>query len=101
MGMIANYQYINDEQLNSLKNSDSKENDVLAEVEELNEESEMLLDIDKMWDVLHFVLTGVSSCDPIENNPLSEAVVGVRALEGIEEFVAYTYFASRIDEYIP
>ena len=44
MGMIANYQYINDEQLNSLKNSDSKENDVLAEVEEMNEESEMLLD---------------------------------------------------------
>lgn len=87
MGMIANYQYINDEQLNCLKNFDRERNDVLDEVEELNEESEMLLDIDKMWDVLHFVLTGVSSCDPIENNPLSEAVVGVRALEGIEEFV--------------
>ena len=90
MGMIANYQYINDEQLNCLKNFDCERNDVLDEVEELNEESEMLLDIDKMWDVLHFVLTGVSSCDPIENNPLSEAVVGVRSLEGIEEFVAYT-----------
>lgn len=90
MGMIANYQYINDEQLNCLKNFDRERNDVLDEVEEWNEESEMLLDIDKMWDVLHFVLTGVSSCDPIENNPLSEAVVGVRSLEGIEEFVAYT-----------
>ena len=90
MGMIANYQYINGEQLNSLKNFDCERNDVLDEVEEWNEESEMLLDIDKMWDVLHFVLTGVSSCDPIENNPLSEAVVGVRSLEGIEEFVAYT-----------
>ena len=90
MGMIANYQYINDEQLNCLKNFDCERNDVLDEVEELNEESEMLLDIDKMWDVLHFVLTGVSSCDPIENNPLSEAVVGVRSLEGIEEVVAYT-----------
>ena len=42
--MIANYQYINDEQLNFLKNSDSKEKDVLEEVEEMNEESEMLLD---------------------------------------------------------
>ena len=90
MGMIANYQYINDEQLNCLKNFDRERNDVLDEVEVWNEESEMLLDIDKMWDVLHFVLTGVSSCDPIENNSLSEAVVGVRALEGIEEFVAYT-----------
>ncbi len=90
MGMIANYQYINDEQLNCLKNFDSERNDVLDEVEEWNEESEMLLDIDKMWDVLHFVLTGVSSCNPIENNPLSEAVVGVRSLEGIEEFVTYT-----------
>lgn len=90
MGMIANYQYINDEQLNCLKNFDCERNDVLDEVEEWNEESEMLLDIDKMWDVLHFVLTGVSSCEPIENNPLSEAVVGVRSLEDIEEFVAYT-----------
>lgn len=90
MGMIANYQYINDEQLNCLKNFDRERNDVLDEVEEWNEESEMLLDIDKMWDVLHFVLTGVSSCNPIENNPLSEAVVGVRSLEGIEEFVTYT-----------
>ena len=90
MGMIANYQYINDEQLNSLKNFDRERNDVLDEVEEWNEESEMLLDIDKMWDVLHFVLTGVSSCDPIENNPLSEAVVGVRPLEGQDGFVAYT-----------
>ena len=90
MGMIANYQYINDEQLNCLKNFDCERNDVLAEVEEMNEESEMLLDIDKMWDVLHFVLTGVSSCDPIENNPLSEAVVGVHPLEGQDGFVAYT-----------
>ena len=90
MGMIENYQYINDEQLNCLKHFDRERNAVLDEVEEWNEESEMLLDIDKMWDVLHFVLTGVSSCDPIENNPLSEAVVGVRSLEGIEEFVAYT-----------
>ena len=90
MGMIANYQYINDEQLNSLKNFDCERNDVLDEVEEWNEESEMLLDIDKMWDVLHFVLTGVSSCDPIENNPLSEAVVGVHPLEGQDGFVAYT-----------
>lgn len=90
MGMIANYQYINDEQLNCLKNFDCERNDVLDEVEEWNEESEMLLDIDKMWDVLHFVLTGVSSCDPIENNPLSEAVVGVRPLEGQDGFIAYT-----------
>ena len=90
MGMIANYQYINDEQLNCLKNFDCERNDVLDEVEEWNEESEMLLDIDKMWDVLHFVLTGVSSCDSIENNPLSEAVVGVHPLEGQDGFVAYT-----------
>lgn len=90
MGMIANYQYINDEQLNCLKNFDCERNDVLDEVEQWNEESEMLLDIDKMWDVLHFVLTGVSSCDPIENNPLSEAVVGVCPLEVLDGFVAYT-----------
>ena len=34
--------------------------------------------------------TGISACEPIDNDPLSEAVVGVRSLEDIEDFIAYT-----------
>lgn len=90
MGMIANYQFMTDEQLNALKNFKNNSEELLEEVEEWGEQTEIFLDIDKMWDVLHFVLTGVDSSNPIPNNPLSEAVVGVQALENISEFVAYT-----------
>lgn len=43
-----------------------------------------------MWDALHFVLTGVGSSEPIKNNPLSEAVVGLVPIEDVEEYLAYT-----------
>jgi len=90
MGLIANYQYLSDENLKELKEFSGSEDDLMEQVEEWNEEAEILLDIDKMWDVLHFVLTGVDSSEPIENDPLSEAVVGVSVMEGIENFIAYT-----------
>ena len=90
MGLIANYQYLSDENLKELKEFSGSEDDLMEQVEEWNEEADILLDIDKMWDVLHFVLTGVDSREPIENDPLSEAVVGVSVMEGIENFIAYT-----------
>ena len=90
MGLIANYQYLSDENLKELKEFSGSEDDLMEQVEEWNEEADILLDIDKMWDVLHFVLTGVDSSEPIENDPLSEAVVGVSVMEGIENFIAYT-----------
>ncbi|MDO4259220.1 MAG: YfbM family protein [Actinomycetaceae bacterium] len=45
-------------------------------------------DIDKSWDGLHFLLTGESATDPIEDNRLSEAIVGVDFLgdEDSEDF---------------
>lgn len=90
MGMIANYQYLSDKNLEELKSFNAEEDELFEEVEDWNEEASLLLDIDKMWDVLHFVLTGVSSSEPVENDPLSEAVVGVSPIEEIEEFIAYT-----------
>lgn len=89
MGMIANYQLINDIQLQKLKSMIAKSTDDYFEiVEEWNEESEHLLDIDKMWDVLHFVLTGTGSENPPIGSPLSEAVLGEVSLE-TDEFMAY------------
>ena len=55
----------------------------------INQE-EKLFDLDKMWDALHFVLTGVSSLEPVKNDPLSEAVAGRAPIEDVEEYIAYT-----------
>ena len=89
MGIIANYQYLSDANLQELKSFYAEEDDIFEEVEDWNDEAEILLDIDKMWDALHFVLTGVSCTEPIKNNPLSEAVVGVFSIDGIEEYISY------------
>lgn len=87
MGMIANYRYINDQYLHQMKSFNAEEDD---QFEVLEEEAELLLDIDKMWDVLHFVLTGVGSSNPSRNDPLSVAVLGVTPLENVAEYIAYT-----------
>ena len=89
MGIIANYQYLSDTNLQELKSFYAEVDDIFEEVEDWNDEAEILLDIDKMWDALHFVLTGVSCSEPIENNALSEAVVGVFSIDGIEEYISY------------
>lgn len=86
MGMIANYRYINDQYLHQMKSFNAEEDDQF----EIVEEEELLLDIDKMWDVLHFVLTGVGTSNPSRNDPLSVAVLGVTPLENVAEYIAYT-----------
>ena len=83
MGMIANYRYINDQYLHQMKSFNAEEDDQF----EIVEEEELLLDIDKMWDVLHFVLTGVAEyiaytekskvsviCSALENFDMEEAM---------------------------
>ena len=90
MGIIANYQYLSDKNLKKLKTFYEKKAEVFEDVEDENEGVKILLDLDKMWDVLHFVLTGVGSSEPIKNNPLSEAVVGLVPIEDVEEYLAYT-----------
>lgn len=98
MGIIANYKYLSDKNLKELKAFYSEENETFEETEEQNGDVEILLDLDKMWDALHFVLTGASSSEPIKNNPFSEAVVGVSSIEGVEEFISYTE-KSRVKRY--
>ena len=89
MGLIANYSYLSDENLKELKSLGSSEEDIIDSAEDWSEE-DVLLDIDKMWDVLHFVLTGVGTDNPIDDNPLSQAVQGVTAIEDVSEYLAYT-----------
>ena len=90
MGLIANYNCISDESLKELKGLGSSKKDLFETVEEWSDEDELLLDIDKMWDVLHFVLTGVSTDHRIDDNPLSQAVLGVTSIEDLSDYMAYT-----------
>ena len=85
MGMIANYQPTTDIELEKIM--------CLDDVEELQESEDIeICDIDKMWDVLHFLLTGKSASEPIEDDLISEAIVGQFNISGeeIQEFISGT-----------
>ena len=89
MGLIANYSYLSDENLKELKSLGSSEEDIIDSVEVWSEE-DVLLDIDKMWDALHFLLTGESAMYRLEDNLLSNMVVGKTALDNKEILIGYT-----------
>ena len=90
MGMIANYQYLSDDKLKQIKLLSNEEEDLLDLAEDYAEEYEIFLDINKMWDALVFVMTGFSSSEFLDDNPLREAVLGVTPLEDVSEYIAYT-----------
>ena len=69
MGIIANYNYLSNKDLKELKTFYSEKNEAFKETEEVNSDVKISLDLDKMWDALHFVLTGVSSSKPIKKQP--------------------------------
>ena len=90
MGMIANYQYLADNELEQIKGLSNQEDDLLDFAEDSADTHDILLDIDKMWDALLFVMTGFSSSEFLDDNPLREAVLGVTPLEEVSEYIAYT-----------
>lgn len=87
MGMLGVYMLADEATIERLSNDE----DLFEAVEEYGDESTTIAyDIDKLWDGLHFLLTGVSAQETIENNPLSEAIVGTKIFD-CEDFIAYTY----------
>ena len=90
MGIIANYQYLYDNELSQIVPDSRQEEELFDLVEDSTNENETLIDIDKMWDALVFVLTGFSSSEFLNDNPLREAVLGVTPLEEVSEYIAYT-----------
>ena len=90
MGMIANYQYLADNELEQIKGLSNQEDDLLDFAEDSADSHDILLDIDKMWDALVFVMTGFSSSEFLDDNTLREAVLGVTPLEEVSEYIAYT-----------
>lgn len=86
MGMLGVYMLADEATIKRLSNDD----DLFEAVEEYgDQETTIAYDIDKMWDGLHFLLTGVTAQEPIEGNLLSEAVVGTDIFD-CEDFIAYT-----------
>lgn len=90
MGMIANYQYLPDNELEQIKALSNQEDDLLDFAEDSADTHDIIIDIDKMWDALLFVMTGFSSSEFLDDNPLREAVLGVSPLEDVSEYIAYT-----------
>jgi hypothetical protein len=90
MGIIANYRYLSDNELSQIKRYSCQEEDLLDLVEDYPEGNDTLIDIDKMWDALLFVMTGFSSSEFMDDDPLREAVLGVTPLENVSEYIAYT-----------
>ena len=90
MGMIANYQYLPDNELEQIKALSNQKDDLLDFAEDSADTHDILIDIDKMWDALVFVMTGFSSSEFLDDNPLREAVLGVTPLEDVSDYIAYT-----------
>ena len=90
MGMIANYQYLPDNELEQIKALSNQKDDLLDFAEDSADSHDILIDIDKMWDALLFFMTGFSSSEFLDDNPLREAVLGVTPLEEVSEYIAYT-----------
>ena len=91
MGMSACYMEAERNLIEKLM--DKSNDDLFDEIEKLAEQNIKMYDMDKLWDGLHFILTGVSATTPIENNLLSEAIVGTAMFLDDEEadFIAYIY----------
>ena len=85
MGIMANYMMIDDETLDIMTELDS--DDLLDKIDELEElKISELYCMDKLWDGLHFLLTGASASKPIKGNHLSEAIIGVHVFDTYEDY---------------
>lgn len=60
--------------------------------DEMDKEEAEYLDIEHLWDGLHFLFNGVTAGIPVVGNPLSEAIVGVETkYEEDSGFFGLTY----------
>ncbi len=93
MGMAANYMLVDAKELDALLKL--KGDELYKRLEKMEEdEGRRVLDLDKIWDGLHYFLTGLTADGLDEVNPLSDAVMGGELLPGEEDdlFVACTRY---------
>ncbi|MDO5062450.1 MAG: YfbM family protein [Peptostreptococcaceae bacterium] len=78
--MIAIYQEMDKKTFTKLMTAEDK---MLGAHQLMEREGIDKYEMGEMWDVLHFLLTGVSAEEPVEEDELSEAIVGeMLLLEG-------------------
>jgi hypothetical protein len=90
MSVTARYLMINQRELTALLDGGA---DLLDEVRALERDpSHEVLDIGPLWDALHFVITGVSGSEPLDDDPISDAIVGVQLFfeDDDADFIAFT-----------
>ena len=90
MGLEASYRNISDGNLKKLKSVYGIEDTCPAEVESSEQEPDIVLDIGKLWELLHFVFTGEGRNKTTGTSPLGMAVMGEVVVEGSSEPLMYT-----------
>lgn len=87
MGMRAAYTLVDELTLDRLVSLSPEV--LVTTLEDLESAGAPTVHLDKMWDGLHYLLTGVSAVSPRDDDPLSESVVGVHVFGG-DDFVGCT-----------
>ena len=90
MGLEAVYRNISDGNLKKLKSVYGIEDTCPVEVESSEQEPDIVLDIGKLWELLHFVFTGEGGNKATGVSPLGMAVMGEVVVEGSSEPLMYT-----------
>ena len=90
MGLEASYRNISYGNLKKLKSVYGIEDTCPAEVESSEQEPDIVLDIGKLWELLHFVFTGEGRNKTTGTSPLGMAVMGEVVVEGSSEPLIYT-----------
>lgn len=93
MGIIAIYISVDNETLKNLR--DLKHEELSESLETLQwDESLEHMSIYKVWDGLHFLLTGITASLPIAGDGLSEFILGVNLFSDDEELKCIGYSTS-------
>lgn len=90
MGLEASYRNISDGNLKKLKSVYGIEDTCSVGVESKEQERDIVLDIGKLWELLHFVFTGEGGNKATGVSPLGMAVMGEVVVEGSSELLMYT-----------
>ena len=90
MGLEASYRNISDGNLKKLKSVYGIEDTCPVGVESKEQEPDIVLDIGKLWELLHFVFTGEGGNKTTGAFPLGMAVMGEVVVEGSSELLMYT-----------
>ena len=90
MGLEASYRNISDGNLKKLKSVYGIEDTCPAQVESREQEPDIVLEIGKLWELLHFVFTGEGRNKTTGASPLGMAVMGEVVVEGSSELLMYT-----------